>query len=268
MGTMKLALAGKGGVGKTSICGTLARVLARDGYRVLAIDNDMNPNLSLTLGIPPEVMTQLPSFGHDVVRRSEKGGFELLMSVEEICEAYSLPGPEGISLLVAGQPKEANTGCFGTAHMAVRCVIEVTEDSSHDVLLLDTEASTEHLLVATAQHVDAMFVVVEPFFTSLETGRRTVMLAKDLGLERVALIANKVRDEKEAAVVEAFGRDNDIEVIGVIPFDGCFREAERVPRAPLDHDPEAGAMRAIADLAPRLLSASGSAKAIRADQSA
>ena len=81
---MKLAIAGKGGVGKTSICGTLARVLAHDGYRVLAIDNDMNPNLSLTLGIPSEVMTQLPSFGHDVVQRDEKGSFELLMEVEEI----------------------------------------------------------------------------------------------------------------------------------------------------------------------------------------
>ncbi len=174
---MKLAIAGKGGVGKTSISGTLARLLARDGYRVLAVDNDMNPNLSLTLGIPPEVMTQLPSFGPQVVRKKENGGFELAMTVEEICEAYSLPGPEGVTLLVAGQPVEANTGCFGAAHMAVRCVIEVAEDSSHDVLLLDTEASTEHLLVATAQHVDAMFVVVEPYFTSLETGRRAVMLA-------------------------------------------------------------------------------------------
>ena len=253
---MKLAIAGKGGVGKTSICGTLARVLARDGYRVLAIDNDMNPNLSLTLGIPPEVMTQLPSFGHDVATRNEKGNFELAMTVEEICEAYSLPGPDGISLLVAGQPMEANTGCFGQAHMAVRCVIEVAEDTSQDVLLLDTEASTEHLLVSTAEHVEAMFVVVEPFFTSLETGRRTVMLAKDLGLERVGLIANKVRGEEEVTTVESFARDNDLEVVGTIPFDNCFRDAERVPRAPLDYDPDAAAMQAIAQLAPRLLSAS------------
>jgi CO dehydrogenase maturation factor len=250
---VKLAVAGKGGVGKTSICGTLARVLARDGYRVLAIDNDMNPNLSLTLGIPPEVMTQLPAFGHDVASRNDKGNFELAMTVEEICQAYSLPGPDGISLLVAGQPKEANTGCFGQAHMAVRCVIEVAEDTSHDVLLLDTEASTEHLLVSTAEHVDAMFVVVEPFFTSLETGRRTVMLSKDLGLERVGLIANKVRGEEEAKAVESFAADNDLDVVGMIPFDDCFREAERVPQAPLDYAPEAGAMKAISELVPRLL---------------
>ena len=251
---MKLAIAGKGGVGKTSISGTLARLLARDGYRVLAVDNDMNPNLSLTLGIPPEVMTQLPSFGPDVVRKKEGGGFELMMSVEEICQAYSLPGPEGVTLLVAGQPTEANTGCFGHVHTAVRCVIEVAEDSNQDVLLLDTEASTEHLLVATARHVDAMFVVVEPYFTSLETGRRTVMLARDLGLERVAIIANKVRGQDEAAVVEEFFGEHDIEVLGTIPFDDCFREAERVPSAPLDYNPDAGAIKAIAELAPRLLS--------------
>ena len=258
---MKLAIAGKGGVGKTSISGTLARVYARDGYRVLAVDNDMNPNLSLTLGIPPEVMTQLPSFGHDVARRNDQGKYELAMTVEEICEAYSLPGPDGINLLVAGQPKEANTGCFGAAHMAVRCVIEVAEDSPQDVLLLDTEASTEHLLVATAEHVDAMYVVVEPYFTSMETGRRAVMLAKDLGLQRVALIANKVRGEEEIARLNEFCRDNDLDVIGVIPFDDCFREAERVPQAPVDYAPGSAAMTAIAELAPRLLARTEAAEA-------
>lgn len=253
---MKFALAGKGGVGKTSLCGTLARVLARDGYRVLAVDNDMNPNLSLTLGIPAEVMTELPTLGREVVRRNKEGEFELAMTLEEICDAYSLPGPEDITLIVAGQPKEANTGCFGYAHMAVRCVIEVAEDSPDDVLILDTEASTEHLLVATAEHVDAMFAVVEPYFTSLETGRRVVMLARDLGVERVGMIANKVRGEEEVAVVEAFGRENDIEVVGCIPWDDSFKEAELVERAPLDYKPGSEAIAAIAELAPRLLSTS------------
>ena len=107
---MKLAIAGKGGSGKTSIAGTLARQLARGGYRVLAVDNDLNPNLSLTLGIAAERMRALPTFGPEVVRETEDGGYELAMTLEEICAEYSLSAPDGITLLVAAQPKQAGTG--------------------------------------------------------------------------------------------------------------------------------------------------------------
>ena len=107
---MKLAIAGKGGAGKTSLTGTLARVIARNGYRVLAVDNDMNPNLSLTLGIPARKMTELPVFGPEIVRRTENGGYELAMSLEEICDAYALSAPDGITLLTANQPTQAGTG--------------------------------------------------------------------------------------------------------------------------------------------------------------
>ena len=107
---MKLAVAGKGGVGKTSISGTLARVYARQGFRVLAVDNDMNPNLSLTLGIAAQKMTELPTFPPEVVERSSEGGYELAMTLDEICAAYSLPAPDGITLLTAAQPKRASTG--------------------------------------------------------------------------------------------------------------------------------------------------------------
>jgi CO dehydrogenase maturation factor len=107
---MKLAIAGKGGAGKTSITGTLARVYARDGMRVLAVDNDMNPNLSLTVGIPAEQMTQLPVFGPEIVRKREDGGYDLDMTLEQICDAYALEAPDGITLLTANQPTSAGTG--------------------------------------------------------------------------------------------------------------------------------------------------------------
>lgn len=107
---MKLAIAGKGGVGKTSISGTLARTYACGGYRVLAVDNDMNPNVSLTLGIPAQQMTELPTFLPNVVCRCPDDGYELAMTLEEICASYSLQAPDGITLLVAAQPKEAGTG--------------------------------------------------------------------------------------------------------------------------------------------------------------
>ena len=138
-------------------------------------------------------------------------------------------------------------------HAAVRGVIQVADDSSGYVTILDTEASTEHLLVATARHADAMFCVVEPYFTSLETGRRINHLAKDLGIERVALIVNTVRSEEDIEAVDAFAQQEGLDVAGTVPYDDCFHEAERAGKAPIDYDADAEAMRAIARLAPQLL---------------
>ncbi len=106
---MKLAIAGKGGSGKTSISGTMARLLARRGHRVLAIDADSNPNLALTLGIPSERMSEVPTLPRDLLRRTEHG-VQLTKSIEEICESHSLSGPDGVTLLVMAHPQHAGTG--------------------------------------------------------------------------------------------------------------------------------------------------------------
>lgn len=106
---MKLAIAGKGGSGKTSISGTMARVLARSGHRVLAIDGDSNPNLALTLGIPLERMNDLPTLPRDLLRRTD-GGVELAKTLEEVCESHSLAAPDGVTLLVMAHPQHAGTG--------------------------------------------------------------------------------------------------------------------------------------------------------------
>ena len=118
--------------------------------------------------------------------------------------------------------------------------------------ILDTEASPEHLARGTARYADAMLAVVEPYYKSLETGRRMAVLAKDLGLERVALVANKIRDDRDLAAVEEFARSNDLEIAGVIPFDPEMPEAERAGVAPLDHAPDAAAVAAIGQLAERM----------------
>jgi CO dehydrogenase maturation factor len=106
---VKLAVAGKGGSGKTSISGTLARVLARGGNRVLAIDGDSNPNLALTLGIPPERMNDLPTLPRDLLTRTEEG-VELSMTLDEVCDSHSLAGPDGVTLLVMAHPQHAGKG--------------------------------------------------------------------------------------------------------------------------------------------------------------
>jgi CO dehydrogenase maturation factor len=121
------------------------------------------------------------------------------------------------------------------------------------VCILDTEASPEHLSRGTARYADVMIVVVEPYYKSLETGRRMARLANDLGLERVALVANKIRDDAELAAVREFAAANDLEVAGVIPYDEEMPGAERAGAAPLDFAPDANAIAAIGALADNLV---------------
>src|SRR5918912_3787542 len=138
-------------------------------------------------------------------------------------------------------------------HATVRSVIEPAPDRPEDVCILDTEASPEHLSRGTARYADAMYAVVEPYFKSLETGRRMTMLGRDLGLERVALIANKIKDDHELAAVREFAGQHGLEVAGVVPFDERLPEAERAQASPLDHAPDSPAVRAISELAERVV---------------
>src|SRR5918998_2940594 len=117
-------------------------------------------------------------------------------------------------------------------HATVRSVIEMASERQEDVCILDTEASPEHLSRGTAQYADVMLVVVEPYFKSLETGRRMAALARDLGLERVALIANKVRDDGDLEAVKEFAERNGLEIGGIIPFDERMRGAEQAGLSP------------------------------------
>ena len=137
-------------------------------------------------------------------------------------------------------------------HATVRSVIEAAGETAEDITVLDTEASPEHLSRGTAKYADLMITVVEPYFKSLETGRRMATLGKDLGLERVALVANKVRDERELAAVREFAEQHGLELAGVIPWDEAMPEAERAGAAPLDFAPDGPAVGAIGELARRL----------------
>ena len=131
----------------------------------------------------------------------------------------------------------------------MRSVIESASDRPEDVCILDTEASPEHLSRGTARYADAMFAIVEPYYKSLETGRRMATLAQDLGLARVGLIANKIRDEHERAAVEEFAAGHELEIAGVVPFDERLPEAERAQQAPLDFSPDSPAVVAIGRIA-------------------
>jgi CO dehydrogenase maturation factor len=248
---MKLAIAGKGGAGKTTISGTLARQLGRQGYGVLALDNDLNPNLPLTVGIDAARMTDLPTMSKDIVEVRD-GKLVLTQTLDEIKAAHAMQAPDGVTVLVAHEPKKADTGCMGRYHQAMRAVVGAAPNSQNYICILDTEASTEHLKVGTAKHVDVLYAVVEPYFKSLESGRRVLALARDLGIEHLALLANKVKPG-EMETVEAFAAEHDLGVIGQIPYDEVFYHAERAMVAPIDYDPNAPAVVAIGKLARKLV---------------
>jgi CO dehydrogenase maturation factor len=134
----------------------------------------------------------------------------------------------------------------------VRSVIEAAGGEDEDVCILDTEASPEHLARGTARYADALYAVVEPWFKSLETGRRMTLLARDLGIPEVGVIANKIKDERELEAVREFAEQNELDLVGVVPYDESLPEAERERISPLDHAPDAPAIAAIRELAERL----------------
>ncbi len=144
-------------------------------------------------------------------------------------------------------------------HATVRSVIEMASERQEDVCILDTEASPEHLSRGTAQYADVMLVVVEPYFKSLETGRRMAALAKDLGLERVVLIANKMREERDLEAVREFAQRNELEIGGIIPHDETMQLAERAGKSPFDFDPDTPAVIAIEEVARRFVEGSDGA---------
>ncbi|MBA2262599.1 MAG: hypothetical protein H0W03_08020 [Solirubrobacterales bacterium] len=135
-------------------------------------------------------------------------------------------------------------------------MIEVASEARGDFCILDTEASPEHLSRGTAQYADAMLLVVEPYFKSLETGRRMAALGRDLGLEHVALIANKMRGESDLEAVREFAQRNELEVGGVIPYDEAMPGAERAGSSPLDFAPDGAAVAAIEQIARGLVDGS------------
>lgn len=132
-------------------------------------------------------------------------------------------------------------------------------EAADGVCIVDTDATVEQFLRIAVIRADAVLVVVEPYFKSLETGRRMARLGRLQGYEQVALVANKVRDEHDA--VYRFAEDHELEVAGVIPFDDRLPASEWAQRAPLDFDPRAPAIAAIDDLARRLVGDSGRADA-------
>ncbi|NOR60710.1 MAG: AAA family ATPase [Methanosarcinales archaeon] len=249
---MKIAITGKGGVGKTTLAGTLARLLARDGMDVLAIDADPDMNLASALGInePPAPLTEYEDM-IDERAGGPAGMFKLNPKVDDVVELFGVVGPDGVRMLVMGTVDRGGSGCMCPASSFLRALLRHVVLKESSVVIMDMEAGIEHLGRGTTRGIDLMIVVVEPGARSLETAERIKRLGTDIGVTKFAAVINKAGEE-DLGAVESRLENMGIPVLGTIPYDSSLVKADLAGRSPVEE--EGAAMAAIEGIKDRLVS--------------
>ena len=249
---MKIAITGKGGVGKTTLAGTLARLLARDGMDVLAIDADPDMNLASALGIeePPLPLTEYEDL-IDERAGGPAGMFKLNPKVDDVVERFGVVGPDGVRMLVMGTVDKGGSGCMCPASSFLRALLRHVVLKESSVVIMDMEAGIEHLGRGTPRGIDLMIVVVAPGARSLETAERIKRLGTDIGVKKFAAVINKAGEDNLGAV-ESRLEHMGILVLGTIPYDSSLVKADLAGRSPVEEG--GAAMAAIEGIKDRLVS--------------
>lgn len=239
---MKIVVAGKGGVGKTTVSGTIARALSRAGHDVLALDADTNPMLGVSLGVGPEETDLLVA----VRQGLETGETEHERSTEGFVERFGRDAPDGVRLVVASRIERANPGCMCCGVSPEGLLTEL--DSAGKIIIGDLEAGIGTVMRLQEGHADVVLVVAQPTAKSLNIAKRAVELTDDRG-GRVIVVANRVRNDDDLAVIrEAVG---DCEMV-IVPEEPAIALADRDGRAAIDVDADAPGVRVLIELADRL----------------
>jgi len=240
---MKIAVTGKGGVGKTTLAALLAQVYADAGREVLAVDADPSPCLAGALGFPEELRHRLHPIAEMEELIEERTGakpgtiggfFTLNPRVDDLPERFSVLH-RNVRLLEMGSVDIGGSGCICPESAMLKTLFTHLLFRKDDILILDMYAGVEHLGRATVDFVDAMLVVVEPTRRSLGTATQIKSLALDIGLTRLWLVGNKVRSTEEAAFLEA--ETPGLPLLGFLPADLAVQEADRLGIAVYDHVP-------------------------------
>ncbi len=238
---MKIALCGKGGVGKSTLAVLLSEALLAKGYEVLAIDADPSPHLARLFGFEEaEKVIPIAEMKDLLAERSQKDGpfYCLNPKVDDLPERFMLRrGP--LRLMVLGAIREAGVGCACPEQTVLRRLLALLLLRAKEAVIIDMEAGVEHFGRGTVVGVDFLLVVVQPYRGSIETTKRIRVLADQLGLKNVFLVGNTVRPGDQAFLERELGE----ELLAAFPFDEVLLQTEREGR-PLNQ--VAGPLREIA----------------------
>ncbi len=240
---LKVAITGKGGVGKTTLSSLLALLYAAEGNTVLAIDANPDANLGTALGIPVEELSRItPIAQMEELVQERTGGkpgtiggfFKLNPRVDDIPERFSI-AKDGVRLLVMGTVKKGGSGCMCPESALLRSLLNHLLLRRSEVVILDMDAGVEHLGRGTAESVDAFISVVEPGRRSLDTAQAVKRLAQDIGIKKCYVVGNKVTSDADRQfIIENLP---DFELLGFISYNPKIAEADRKGMSPFDIDP-------------------------------
>ena len=240
---MKVAITGKGGVGKTTLSSTLARLYAAEGRTVLAADVDPDANLGLALGMSQEEVDSIIPISKMRTLVEERTGaneanrfFKLNPYVADIPEKFARD-INGVKLLVMGTVDVGGSGCVCPEHVMLKAILSSLSFRKDDVVVMDMEAGLEHLGRGTASNMDQFIVVIEPGSRSVQTYHNVKRLASDLGVKQVRVVANKIRDERDEEFVRNSIPAEDF--LGCIHYNPDIMDADRQGKSPYDFSPAA-----------------------------
>ncbi|KXA92804.1 hypothetical protein AKJ64_02170 [candidate division MSBL1 archaeon SCGC-AAA259E17] len=258
---INIAVTGKGGVGKTTIAGTISRFLAKDGYRVIAVDADPDMNLDSVLGCDASDVVPLAENETLIAERTGSkpgsslvgGVFKLNPKVDDIARSYCVKAPDDVNLLVMGTVKKGGSGCMCPADAFLRALFRHLVKNEEDAIVLDMEAGIEHLGRGTARSVDEILIVVEPGLKSVGTAERIKNLAEDLNVRRISSVMNKARGDEGTELVRNRLRELEIPFLETIPYDETFVKADLSGKAPLDMDTHSESIQAIKNIERKII---------------